>query len=164
VDSERSEVISATVRADHLARFDRLVAKRRVERSALLAKAIDGVLAWHDLAGGYVGPRNDLPMEGFPAEVITARVRADHLARFDELAARRGVSRSVLVGQAIDSLLAKEAMIGAFGTPGTAAWFAPPNDASIWASIRSAAAPGKRSRLRLTKQKRGRSGSRSTGA
>jgi predicted transcriptional regulator len=160
VSSERFELISETVRADHLARLDQLAATRRVERSALLRTAIDGQLAWHDLAGGYVGPENGPSIEGFATDVITAQVRADHLERFDELAARRGVSRSELVGQAIDGLLAREAMIGAFGAPGMAAWFAPPRDASIWASIRAAAASGKRPRPWSGTRRRNRSESR----
>ncbi len=145
VSSERFELTSSTVRADHLARLDQLAARKGVGRSDLLGRAIDALLACDDLSGGYVGVRNGLSVEGLVTEEITAPIRSDHLRRLDLMAQRRSVDRSELIGRAIDAFLAKEAMIGAFGVPGTAAWFAPPNDSSIWATLRSTVGSRKRS-------------------
>ena len=131
--------LTVSVRADHLARLDDLAARRGVERNDLLGRAIDGLLACDDLAGGYVGPRRTPSVGQVATEPVTARVRADHLARLDRMAARRDLDRTRLVGRAIDTFLAQEALIGAFGAADTAAWFAPRRDASIWASLRSAA-------------------------
>jgi hypothetical protein len=51
------------------------------------------------------------------AEVIEAWLGPADLERFDWLAAKRGVDRSALAGQAIDALLAQEAIRGGFMTP-----------------------------------------------
>lgn len=159
---DRFEVITATVRADHLARFDQLAARRSARRSDLLRRAIDGLLACDDLAGGYVGAPKGPLIDGFATEEITARLRTDHVGRLDQMAARRGIDRSELVGRAMDRFLAQEAMIGAFGVAETAAWFAPARDSSVWASLRSAAAAGRRTRAGPRSARRVGPGARST--
>ncbi len=136
VETRRSEVVTATIGARDVARLERLAATSGLDRSELVGRAVDGLLACDDLAGGFVGPEHGPSSQILATETITAPIRSDHLRRLDDLAARRGVPRSVLIGQAIDAFLAREALIGAFGVADTAAWFAPPTDSSIWATMR----------------------------
>lgn len=153
MDVCRSEAVTATIRVEDLARLERLANQRGLDRGLLVARAVDGLLASDDLAGGYVGPGHRPSSRGRTTETITEFVRSDHLRRLDGLAARRGMSRADLIGQAIDAFLAQEALIGAFGVAETAAWFAPAPDASIWSALRSGAS---RRGLRRTRKRPGR--------
>ena len=161
VDVCRSEAVTAPIRVEDLARLERLATQRGLDRGLLVARAVDGLLASDDLAGGYVGPGRRPVSPGRTTETITELVRSDHVRRLDALAARRGVSRADLLGQAIDAFLAQEALIGAFGVAETAAWFAPAPDASIWARVRSGTSGGGR---RGTRWRRGRRPSGSAGS
>lgn len=157
----RCDAVRATVRADHLARLERLAGRRGLDRSELVGKAVDGLLARDALAGGYLGPEHGSTVHGRATEEVTAPVRSDHLRRLDDLAERRGVDRSELIGRAIDEYLAQESLLGAFGVADTAVWFAPARDASIWATRRAAASSGRRWGVRKGPGGRRRSGSNS---
>ena len=51
------------------------------------------------------------------AEVVTARIGPQDLARLDRAAARRGIGREDVVSQAIDAFLAREMWSGGFIAP-----------------------------------------------
>jgi predicted transcriptional regulator len=52
--------------------------------------------------------------DGSGAELVSAQVPSDYVARLDQMAARRGVDRDALVREAIDALLAQELWSGGF--------------------------------------------------
>ncbi len=54
-------------------------------------------------------------LDAVPGELVTVHVGAADLARLDELAAKRAVSREQLLRQVIDEVLAQEALRGGFG-------------------------------------------------
>ncbi len=155
----RSEAVTATIPAEDLARLERLATRRGLDRSELIARAVDGLLASDDLAGGYVRPDHRPPSGRRATETIAETVRSDHVRRLDGLAARRGLRRADLIAQAIDAFLAQEAMIGAFGVTETAAWLAPAPESSMWARVRSGTSGGGRWRTRKRRARRLRSGS-----